>query len=169
MNLYIVRHAIAEDKDPRKYPDDSLRPLTADGAKKMKEAALGIRTVSALPHLIVSSPYERAKATAGIIADALEMRRKVRFTENLVPGFSSDALIDELNKLSSSLKPVMIVGHEPDLSRLISSLISPGDTAQIYLKKGSLACLYFGQQIEKGKGQLLYFLSPKQLRLLGTL
>ena len=48
MNLYIVRHAIAVEHGTPGYEDDSQRPLTDNGRKKMKKISrsldrLGIR------------------------------------------------------------------------------------------------------------------------------
>ena len=45
MNLYILRHAIAELRDAEKFPDDSKRPLTAKGAKRMKTIAEGMKAL----------------------------------------------------------------------------------------------------------------------------
>jgi phosphohistidine phosphatase SixA len=39
MNLLVVRHAIAEDSATWSGRDDSERPLTGEGQKKMKRAA----------------------------------------------------------------------------------------------------------------------------------
>ena len=41
MNLYVVRHAIAVERETPGYDDDSQRPLTAKGQKKMEKIARG--------------------------------------------------------------------------------------------------------------------------------
>ena len=70
MKLLLVRHAIAEDR--REFEatgrDDALRPLTAEGREKMREAALGLRTVVPSIDVLATSPLVRAADTAGIIA-----------------------------------------------------------------------------------------------------
>ena len=43
MNLYIVRHAIAVQRGTPDYEDDSQRPLTDKGRKKMKKIVQGLR------------------------------------------------------------------------------------------------------------------------------
>ena len=58
MKLLLVRHAIAEERGPR-YPDDSLRPLTAAGIEKMREATAGIERL-VRPNRILTSPFTRA-------------------------------------------------------------------------------------------------------------
>ena len=35
MDVYLVRHAIAETRDPNRWPDDAERPLTRDGAERL--------------------------------------------------------------------------------------------------------------------------------------
>ena len=34
MNLFIIRHAWAAERDDAAFPDDSLRPLTDEGRKR---------------------------------------------------------------------------------------------------------------------------------------
>ncbi len=61
MNLYIIRHAIAVDEGTPEYEQDSERPLTDKGKKKMRQISKGLRTLGADFDLILSSPYVRAK------------------------------------------------------------------------------------------------------------
>jgi phosphohistidine phosphatase SixA len=42
MILYIIRHAIAEPADPRAQQDDSQRPLTEKGRRRMRKIARGL-------------------------------------------------------------------------------------------------------------------------------
>ena len=44
MILYIVRHGIAVDRTDPKSPAEPERPLTAEGVKKTRSAALGLRS-----------------------------------------------------------------------------------------------------------------------------
>jgi len=59
MNLYIIRHAIAVDEGAPEY-EDSQRPLTDKGKKKMRQIAKGLHTLGVGFDLILSSPYVRA-------------------------------------------------------------------------------------------------------------
>ena len=47
MQLLVVRHGIAVDHDEwaKEHSDDTERPLTAEGKKKMKECAKGLRAL----------------------------------------------------------------------------------------------------------------------------
>src|SRR2546425_10414645 len=72
MQLLVVRHGIAVERDEwaREHSDDTDRPLTGEGKKKMKEWAKGLRAL--LPRLDggATSPLTRAMQTAGILAKA---------------------------------------------------------------------------------------------------
>ena len=71
-------------------------------------------------------------------------------------------LIAELN--DEKPQRVLLVGHEPDLSRLISLLITGNSEALIELKKGGL-CKLTAEKLNFGKcATLNWLLTPKQLR-----
>ena len=69
MELYLVRHAIAEERDPRRWPDDAQRPLSERGRARFARAAAGLRTLGVEVDLLLSSPYARAWATAEILSE----------------------------------------------------------------------------------------------------
>ena len=141
MKLYILRHAIAEERDESVYPDDSQRPLTAKGKKKMVIIAENMKAMGIKIDLILTSPYVRAHETARIMVRAfgLEKSRMV-LNDNLAPsGFAKD-LIAEVNEKYQA-EHLMLVGHEPYLSELISMLIAGDPSLSIVVKKGGLCCL----------------------------
>ena len=79
MQLYIVRHGMAIDREEPKCPPDPERYLTEEGMEKTKGVAKGLAALGATPGLLVSSPYTRAVQTAEIFADALDYsRQKIR-------------------------------------------------------------------------------------------
>ena len=87
MQLYIVRHGIAIDREDPKCPPDPERFLTPEGVDKAKQVAKGVAEIGAVPDLMLSSPYVRAFQTAEIFATALEYtKNKIQKTELLVPG-----------------------------------------------------------------------------------
>ncbi|MGE5777141.1 MAG: SixA phosphatase family protein, partial [Chloroflexota bacterium] len=57
MNLYIIRHAIAVDEATSDYENDSERPLSDKGRKKMRLIAKALRNLGVEFDLILSSPY----------------------------------------------------------------------------------------------------------------
>ncbi len=80
MRLLVVRHAIAEDREAfaRSHKDDSTRPLTPDGRRKMERAALGLKELVPELDVLAASPYKRAIETAEIIANGCPTSRPER-------------------------------------------------------------------------------------------
>jgi len=141
MELYILRHGLAgESGDPR-YPDGSQRPLTAEGKRKMHQAALGIKAIGITFDLAFTSPYLRARQTAEIVCHQLDCSDILQITENLEPGRDPRKVIAEINEHDLKNKRVLIAGHEPFLSGLVSFLISGSHSPQIEFKKGALCKL----------------------------
>src|SRR5882672_10959345 len=68
MLILIVRHAQAGDQDPKKYPDDTLRPLTRKGREIHAEVSRLLRKRKIIPGAIYTSPWKRAMQTAQVMA-----------------------------------------------------------------------------------------------------
>lgn len=137
MNLYIIRHAIAVDEATSDYEHDSERPLTDKGRKKMRQIAKALRNLGVEFDLILSSPYVRACETAEILADVFKIKKKIIFTDNLIPLVDPELLIGEINE-KYSVDSIAVVGHEPYLSALIGLLVAENTKIDITLKKGGI-------------------------------
>lgn len=140
MDLYIIRHAIAEDGAASDYTSDSQRPLTDKGRKKMRQIAKALRHLGVEFDLILSSPYVRASETAEILADVFKRKNKIVFSDNLIPLGNPELLIGEINE-NHSVDSLAIVGHEPHLSTLIGLLTADTAKIEITLKKGGVCHL----------------------------
>jgi phosphohistidine phosphatase len=166
MDLYLVRHGVAFDADPSRWPDDSLRPLTAEGKKRFVTAARGLRElITGKMDVVLSSPWVRAWQTAELLekeagwptpvaCDALAGRGPAEVLQALQPYVTSSA--------------IALVGHEPSLHQLASYLLT-ADTGhvQIDMKKGGVIQLELGEGLLRpGTGRLLWLLTPKILRAL---
>ncbi len=138
MNLYIIRHAIAEEENPS--ADDSQRALTEKGRKKMRQIAKGLRILGTEFDVILSSPYLRARETAEILADVFKMKNQVAFSDNLIPTGDPDLLISEINE-KYSVGSLAIIGHEPYLTTFVSLLVASGSPVDLDLKKGGVCRL----------------------------
>ena len=160
MEIYILRHGIAVPRGSRGYKKDSDRPLTQEGEEKTRQIAKAMREMGLQFDLILSSPYIRAKDTAKIVAE--ELGQKVTLTESLVPAADVRELIAEIN--DEKPQRVLLVGHEPDLSSLISVLISGSADALIELKKGGLCKLTSDKLTSTRCAILNWLLTPKFLR-----
>lgn len=159
MNIYIVRHAIAEQRGTPGYDDDSQRPLTDKGRKKMKKIVKGLRQLGVELDTILSSPYVRARDTAKILAEEFGLEEKLAFTDNLTPSNNFDRLINEINE-KYNVENLALVGHEPMLSSFISFLTTGNTNADIMLKKGGVSCLVAEDLSSRHHATLLWLLTP---------
>lgn len=166
MDLYVIRHAIAHPLGRKNDFTDEKRALTSEGRDRMREAARGLRKLGVDFDLILTSPLVRAAETAEIVAAALGYDKKlIEQTENLAPDANADELFAEIKKHAA--ESVALVGHEPDLSELISKIVQGNGNLSLQLKKGSVCCLSVNETVPTLHGSLAWLLTPKQLRLLG--
>ena len=165
MDLYLVRHAIAEPHDSARWPDDSERPLTAAGIERFRAAARGLRRQGVEVDAVLASPYVRAWHTAELLtkAAAWPTPEELRALE---PSISPTACLDALRDRREST--LALVGHQPQLSEL-ASLLLVGDerSLRLDLKKGAVMCLRCDGGPEAGNASLRWSLSPKLLGSLG--
>ncbi|HWD18858.1 MAG TPA: phosphohistidine phosphatase SixA [Verrucomicrobiae bacterium] len=165
MNLYFLRHAKAEPRSPKWRPD-SKRPLTKDGEKRMFDVARGMKKLDVPFDLILTSPYARALRTAQIVVETYHARKLFQTTK-----LSSDAdprgIIDEINDNFSTLKDIILVGHEPFLSGLMSALLTGESGLKIDFKKAGLSKLTVSE-LRFGKCACLdWLLTARQLARIG--
>lgn len=165
MILYLLRHAIAMDQSEWRKAD-SDRPLTKEGAKKMKKAARGIRHLNINIDTIVSSPYRRAHDTALIVAKELKLKKELKISRMLTPDGDPKALVRHLIRDYRSWQSILLVGHEPYMSRLASFLTSGNDGMSLSLEKGGLLRLSADTLTYGRSATLEWSLPPKILRKL---
>jgi len=160
MEIYILRHGIAVERGTSGHKKDSDRPLTPEGEDKMRQIAEAILAMELKFDLILSSPFKRAEQTANIVAHELD--EEVTFTDFLEPDGNALELIAEIN--DEKPQRVLLVGHEPYLSQLISVLSTGDSDAAIELKKGGL-CKLTTDKLTFGRCATLHWLlTPKLLR-----
>jgi phosphohistidine phosphatase len=159
MNLYIIRHAIAVDEGTSDYESDSERPLTDKGRKKMRQIAKGLRNLGVEFDLILSSPYVRARETAEILADVFKMKKKIVFSDNLIPMGNPELLITEINE-KYSVDSMVVVGHEPHLSTLVGLFAAENGKIDITLKKGGVCYLSADDLHHEHRATLEWLLTP---------
>jgi len=168
MNLYLVRHAIAVEAGTPNYADDSLRPLTEKGIKKMQRISQGLKKMEVEIHLILTSPYRRAVETAKILRKAFDLNKTTLVqTEHLSPVGYGDQLIQLINEKYADVENIALVGHEPSLGIMASMLISGDPNLSLTLKKGGV-CRLLTDTLQYGRCATLdWLLSPSQLAELG--
>lgn len=164
MQLLVVRHGIAEEREQWAPRDDALRPLTAEGKKKMKEAAKGLRALVPKLDVVATSPLTRALETADILVKAYDMNQPAE-VDALAPGHRPPALAPWLRTMATR-KTVAVVGHEPGLGALVSWLAAGSERSFVELGKGGACLLELAERIDGGEGMLVWALRPSQLRAL---
>lgn len=162
MNLYIVRHAIAVAAGTPGYEDDSQRPLTDKGRRKMKKIVQGLRQFGIELDTILSSPYVRALDTAKILANEFNMVDQIRFTDNLIPPGDFKDLINEIQE-KYDVESLALVGHEPMLGELISWLTTGNKDLQVNFKKGGVCYLSADNLYRDHRAILEWLLTPALL------
>jgi phosphohistidine phosphatase len=166
LDLYIIRHAIAGERDPMKWPDDGQRPLTAEGRRRFKEAARGMGRLVPGVELHLSSPLVRAWQTAEILESEAGWPAPVA-CEALAGGQGVEASVAVLieNQRRAS---IAFVSHEPHVSELVSYLLTGAARhAHVEFKKGAAACVSLPEGPVPGTAALKWLLPPKVLRGLG--
>jgi phosphohistidine phosphatase len=167
MELFIVRHGIAEALGKGNQFSDEKRVLTNEGRNRMREIAKGFAKLAIEVDLILSSPLARAVETAEIVAAAVGQNKKdIKTTENLSPGASCDHLFAEI-KSHPGAETIVLVGHQPDLGILLTRVIqgAAGGLA-IQLKKGTICCINVTETVPTLRGDMMWLLTPRQLRLI---
>jgi phosphohistidine phosphatase len=150
--LHLLRHADAGD--PNAWAsDDALRPLSAKGRRQAERLGRHLVAIGFETDAIISSPKLRARETAEIVADALELT--VRLEERLASGFGLETVDAILHDAGAPQRPIF-VGHDPDFSDLASDLAG----APIALKKGALARIDVDDELAPGSGRLRWLLPP---------
>jgi phosphohistidine phosphatase len=150
MKLFLLRHGKA-DWPEWTAPDDE-RPLTEEGIEEIRRVAAALKRLKVVPDQILTSPLPRALKTAEIAGKALGVSVKER--AELKPGFdrrTCDALLAAMPG-----DDVMLVGHEPDFSRLIRSLTG----GRVRLSKAAVAAVELGDEIPAAR---LLWLFPAKL------
>lgn len=165
MQLLVIRHAIAEDREDFAAGghDDSERPLTRVGKRRMRRNARGLRRVGPGIDVVASSPYVRALDTAKIVADALGYTDDIVIVDELTPEQPGEALLPWLSTHAPDAN-VAVVGHEPHLGRLVTWLLTGSSESHIVFKKGAACLLDLGVRPSAGGALLHWHLTPSQLR-----
>lgn len=164
MDVILVRHAIAHERNRKRWPDDSLRPLTPAGREKFRKAARGLAPWLPKAAVILTSPWVRARDTARMLADAARHEKPIECIE-----LAGDESVKRAFDLLRARKEgtVVLVGHEPYLGQLLSAALG-GERRhlKIEFKKGGAACVAFQRSVAPGQATLCWMLPPRFLRAL---
>ena len=160
LELYLIRHGIAEERGPE-WPDDSKRPLTGKGIAALKQEAKALAALDISFDLIISSPLTRTRQTANVFAEHLPGKPAVELSDSLAPAGTPAAVIQEIARHSRKAR-VALVGHEPNIGELAARLI--GARSPIEFKKGAICRIDLAELPPKSPGMLRWFLPPRILK-----
>jgi phosphohistidine phosphatase len=163
MNLYILRHAEAEDE--AESGGDEARPLTLRGRERSRAVAGGLRALGLRFDAILSSPLLRASETAELVADEYSNNPPPQVLPALSPDISPREALAALAPFARH-GDVLVVGHEPQLGKLVGLLLTSGGPVAIRFKKGTCVALGLPKAIEPGAAELRWMLTQRQLRKL---
>lgn len=166
MRVYFLRHGRAGQHGDPRFPDDSLRPLSDDGAARLHLVCRGLEYLQPGWEVILASPYTRARQTAEIVAEYFGTANRLREVDVLAPGHNTRELTNTLHELPVC-ESVLLVGHEPSMSTHISNYVFGKPNANIILKKAGIACVEFDGEPGLGQGALSFLMAPRQLMRLG--
>lgn len=157
--LWLLRHAEAEPHGTRA---DSARRLTARGERQARAAGVALARLGASFESILFSPKARARQTAELAAGEWTAKQRERLREYapLAGEFAAADARDALSQIPADGR-LLLVGHEPDLSRLAAELTG----GLVDLKKGGLAVV----RLEGVGGELSVLLRPRELALIAGL
>ena len=162
MQLYIVRHGIAIDREDPKCPPEADRYLTEEGIERTKQVAEAVAALGIHADLMFSSPYVRATQTAVIFASELEYpKQKIRRTDSLLPGAEPGAFLRELAR-EKDVSIVFCFGHAPHVDGLLAAAV--GASRHITSMKKAGVALVELKRLSPPNGQLVWLITPKLVR-----
>jgi phosphohistidine phosphatase len=164
MDLFILRHGEAGKRSASRG-NDSNRPLTAVGEKEITEIAKAFKKIGIKFDAILTSPLKRAQQTADLVASQIKAQKKMRQLQELSPEGSKSDLYHTLSSFKEGTS-ILVVGHNPYLSEMISEVVTDGKYGRIDIKKGGIARIRVTNATPKFKGELRWLLTPRLLKLM---
>jgi len=157
MEIYILRHGIAEDGQAGQ--PDSERALTSDGRKKLRNVLRIAASAGVAPSLILTSPFKRALQTAQLAAEILEYKGELLRTKSLEPDSSPKLVWDEI-RVHKDEEQILLAGHEPLFGRLAGYLLG-SPNLEVDFKKGAIFCVELDRFSAEPHGVLRWMLTSK--------
>lgn len=163
MELYILRHGEAGKRIPS-GSRDSERPLTVAGLEEVEQVARALAKLGVGFDFVATSPLKRARQTADAVARVLKVKKgSVEEWGELRPEGKKPELYHKLSQFKPE-SSVLVVGHEPYLSTMVSEIVFGSGAGGIVLKKAGLAKITVASFQPKIKGELRWLLTPKHFK-----
>lgn len=158
-----MRHGEAGKRLPANSKD-SERSLTVSGEEEVQEIAKAIAKLNVNLDFVATSPLKRAIQTAAVVARVLKIRKgSVEEWNELKPEGSRPELYRKLSQFKQE-SSILVVGHEPYLSTMVSEIVFGSGSGAIVLKKAGLAKIALTSLQPKVRGELRWLLTPRHLK-----
>jgi len=159
--LYLVRHAKSSWKDPSL--EDRERPLNKRGRRDAPEMAKRLKRRGDIPDLLVSSPAKRALKTARAMAKKFGYPKEGIVVDQALYGSGMAGVLDAVRRVDDGFGRVMVVGHNPDLTELASTLtdyeVDHIPTCGVFCVDFDLPCW---RAVSEGTGRFVFFDFPRK-------
>ena len=166
MRLYLLRHATAVPHGTPGFNADAMRPLADEGREQARQVAAGLKRLNIEIDAVATSPFVRAVQTAEPVARAFGLDGKLVVIDALQPEADPAKTSGALRGLAAH-QHVVLVGHEPHMSLWLGWLTAPGGL-RCEFKKGGVASVEVDRvPPASGHGTLCWFVTSKQLGLIG--
>ncbi len=143
MIVYFLRHANAGQKRLNPIQDEK-RPLDKEGIEQCRYVGRLLNSLDTHVDLILSSPLKRATQTASMVGNEIAYEQRIERTPALAPSANFEGFRQLLLQVRE-LEAVMVVGHNPTMSKFLSLLVTGGLSERaIEMKKGSVARVEVG-------------------------
>jgi len=117
--LYLMRHAKSSWKDSQLM--DHERPLKKKGRKDAAGMGELLNGKKRTPAIIYASTAERARETAGIVAEKSGYIGEIHYDQKLYLA-EPDTLVAFIHQLPEDVDCILLVGHNPGLEALVQVL-----------------------------------------------
>ncbi len=154
MNVYFLRHGIAERQSPG---GDRERRLTEEGRSELRRVLACAKRAQLKPDVVLCSPYVRAMETARLAAEHLELEGSPFPADALVPESAPAELWNEVREQGA--ESVLVVSHEPLLSSTIAWLVG-SSRVMVQFPPSGLVGIEVGSAGSVPQGLLRWMITP---------
>jgi phosphohistidine phosphatase SixA len=163
VDLILFRHGPAEERDPRKWPEDTDRPLSREGILETRRAAEGLARLEPAIDRVASSGALRARRTAELLREALGLKPPVSFWEELLPDSPAPPVLSRFATEVRAGRVPVLVGHEPTLGELVGYALTGEAVSLARLGRAGAVGLTFPRSVAPGAAQISWMLGRRAL------
>lgn len=158
--LLLMRHCQTESGTPRQA--DKHRPLTNRGMSDARRMGATLQREGLIPQLVIHSSASRAAQTASLVASVLGIEGILLASPRLYTA-EAEGYLEEIQMLSDDANMVLLIGHNPAVTRLAARLHGEG-LAVAHFPPGAMAGYEFPgdnwSTIRPSQGNCRWYHSP---------